>query len=151
MRRFSLLLLLFASYLATLFAPLVLHAQDYPPIPVSVTWNAPTTFEDGTTPIDPATDIAGYLLCYGESPIPVDIDGCNGFSREEIPDGQLTSYLFFYQPTDTLVRVYFRLRAVGSTGVEGALSNQIERVFFASRPAEPGDAVPGAATSLRFN
>jgi hypothetical protein len=37
------------------------------PSPVTLSWDAPTTYNDGKTPLDPATDIAKYRIYYGTS------------------------------------------------------------------------------------
>ena len=83
--------------------------QTVPPSNVSLAWNAPTTYEDGT----PITDLAGFKVYYGTS---------SGVYSTVIDVQNVTSYT---TPTLAPGTYYFAVTCYDSCGSESVFSNEL--------------------------
>lgn len=97
---------------------------------VALSWNAPTTYTDGT----PMTDLTGYKIYYGTS---------SGNYSNVTDVGNVTSYTVANLATGTY---YFAVTAYDSAGVESAYSNEVVLTPSPSPPVSSAitDPVNGA-------
>ena len=137
----------FTPLCLALILPSLVLAQSFPDVLISIAWDAPTQFSDGTQVLP--GDIAGYLVCAGVAPIDPSIAGCGPHFVEPIPDGDAVSVVFSYTPHAASGTIYLRVRAVDQGGFEGDFSNEIIRPFVVSQQPPVGVVRLGVPGNLR--
>ena len=110
--RFLLLLFLSFSFLWYFFPGIQAYAGQ-----ASLSWEAPSTNEDGTS----LTDLNGYKIYYGTAP---------GNYTQNVDVGNVTTYTFT-NLTDGQT-YYFVATAYNSAGVESSYSNEVTKIIPAS-------------------
>ena len=124
------LLALFAAILVVM-GPLSLHTAEA--AEQSLTWTAPTTYNDGT----PVTDLAGYKLYTGIA---------SGSYQQSVDTGNRTSYTL--SALSDGATYYFAVTAYDTAGVESAYSNEWTRTFPAVQATHLITATSGSGGTI---
>ncbi len=97
------------------------HVGEVYPGQVSLSWDAPTTNEDGT----PLTDLAGYKIYYGTS---------SGTYTQNVNVGNVATYTVS-SLTDGLT-YYFAVKAYDTASSESRYSNEVSKTISSSPPQQ---------------
>ena len=129
---------LVVSFLAADFAS---EAFDVEAATVQLTWSAVTTNEDGSA----ITDLAAYEVCIDPQSIPdsATAGSCTGFLG--VPSTQTTASVGF-TITDTMTRIYARVRAKDTSGNVSSWSGEASAATPETDTMPPG--IPGQVTII---
>ena len=133
------------ALLCTLILLVFLSPAYADTVPLSITWDAPTAFTDGT-PATPA-DIVGYVICLDIVPIPSPIptNDCGVADTFPFPGGSTNSATISYDTAGAVMgTIYGRIFAIDQLGVPSDLSGQDTRPFVVIVAPAPGAARLGA-------
>lgn len=89
---------------------------------IAINWQAPTTYEDGST-LDPATEILQYKIYYGTE--------SGNYTQEVVVSADATSYTF----SNLSGTYYFVATATSVELEESNYSNEITRKFSKGKPS----------------
>lgn len=81
----------------------------------TLSWTAPTTYVDNSTPLT----VAGYSIYYGTA--------SGNYNQKIDVAGNITTYQIANLPVGHTY--YFRLKALDATGVESDLSNELHKTI----------------------
>lgn len=104
------------------FFSIIVAAVAFAASSAAINWQAPTTYEDGST-LDPATEILQYKIYYGTE--------SGNYTQEVVVSADATSYTF----SNMSGTYYFVATATSVELQESDFSNEISRTFSKGKPS----------------